>query len=243
MQGLREIEKNLQTTVDAQTIKPEEVVELTNLKEELTKKLEETKKAKEKISKLLNSIDRENINLNGEKERLFYEISSTNESSLSIESIENISALSNRIETTTANLKESLLRNEEKEHLIIEATEELKMAYSNEKNNNQFLNSKLLSLGKLYLDKRDRFEGDMRRLRKEVENLETKILRMGLNSRHSMLSLEQQLENVQMRYDESIATIKIDEMMINKIVSKVYHQIGAKKEEIDNLEKQFERIQ
>lgn len=248
VESLRKQEEELQKQITRQKINPEDIKEMNVEKMEMFKELERIKPEKEGLMRTINGLEKELQEKTEELEKLFFDFKSLrNEFSLKIlkESKEGSRSLVRIVNESNGQVFESgasevvgyledelnakrdgLVGNEINKNILEENKKEKEDITNELSNRLKYCNDKLVTTGKLYLEKKEISENEQRKSKTEMEMLESELLKLNLESNTSLLMSEQKLHKARILLDRTLDFINYEKEEINKIVFNFYNMVG-----------------
>ena len=201
-----------------------------NLKDKLTAIEENLRslRVKKQIKK------NEKNDLNEEIEKIYYEIKNLIEINVQNVSLEKI--LKEIEETLKTGIKK-MTENETEKFLLKEKLEEIKTEIQKVDGENIYLNKNLLSLGEVYLDKKNKSDISFEKSLKELQTYKHNILQNSEYMDHNILQLEQLLRKSEIEYETVTEKIKSETAMIETKFNSFFNQmriLGGKVREVDD---------
>ncbi|ELQ75422.1 hypothetical protein THOM_1615, partial [Trachipleistophora hominis] len=93
------------------------------------------------------------------------------------------------------------------------------------------LNGRLLSIGKLYLEKKEMSDLEEHRGRKEMDKLDNELMNLTIESNNSILLSEQALQRVKIQMDRVVGEIRNEQDEVSKEIVRFY---GMMSNELEN---------
>lgn len=112
---------------------------------------------------------------------------------------------------------------------------ELEITMRELKENIKHLDEKLITLGKLYLEKKSLHEIEQRKSNGELNKIESELMKLDLESNHSLLVSEQRLQMARIQYEKMMNTIKRDSEEIEVEIVVLSRYLVAKRKEMNLL--------
>lgn len=242
---------NLKNEISAQKINPEDIKEMNKEKIEMYNEIEKLKPMREDLikqcsekEKILNdytdSIDKLIFDLKGlrngelpfsiKKENNEYIMQGefTEFDKVVNEGIRETEETINDIECSLSALD---MKNSEYEIVVRELKENIK-----------HYDEKLITLGKLYLEKKSLHEIEQRKSNGELNKIESELIKLDLESNHSLLLSEQRLQMARIQYEKMLNTIKNETEEIGSEISNLDTFLISKKKEISRLISKFSAL-
>lgn len=241
---LRGQEDELRGQITRQRINPEDVKGMNVEKMELFKELERIKPEKEGLMRAIGEQEKEVQERVEEVEKLFFDLRSLrDEISLRIakdgkgrtrvvnevsgEEFESgVSAIIMRLEDELSG-KSDVLVTGEMNKAMLEETKAEKEGIAEELGNRfKYCSDRLVTAGKLYLEKKEISENEQRKSKTEMEQLEGELLKLNLESNTSLLMSEQKLQRARILLDRTLNSISYEREEISKMVFSFYNAVG-----------------
>ncbi|KAM0672873.1 kinetochore-associated Ndc80 complex subunit ndc80 [Ordospora colligata] len=245
---LRRDEEELRGQITRQRINPEDVKEMNVEKIELFKELERMKPEKEGLMKYVGMQERELHEMIEDVEKLCFDLKGlrddislryakegkteqgkmgkiVNEANGEVYE-EGISRVIVQLEDEMAQKEEAMVSIEMSKN-VLEETNNEKEGMMNELGNRfKYCNDKLVTAGKLYLEKKEISESGQRRSKTEMEMLENELLKLNLESSTSLLMSEQKLQKARIQLDRTFNNVNYEREEISKMIFNFYNTMS-----------------
>ena len=125
---------------------------------------------------------------------------------------------------------------------LLEKSEVLKVELNELDLRIKHLNEKMHKTGKLYIDKKEISDVELRKSRNEMERIETELLSLKTESSNGLLQSEQNLQRAKIVLDRIISMINYEKDEINKIVGVFYGKIMKRIEQNEFYIEEIKKI-
>jgi kinetochore protein NDC80 len=241
---LRRQQLDLRDQITKQKINPSDLKEMNAEKMELFKELERIKPEKEKLARIVNELEAKLQERIEELEKYFFDLKNLREdlslklvrNELSLEIVNDykcsqtlergMSEVIDVLEDELNTRREAIVIAEINRNMLEEACSEKENAYNELSNKLRYLNDKLMTTGKLYLEKKEISENEQRKSKAEMEMLENELLKLNLESNTSLLMSEQTLQKAKIMLDRTLNSTSCEREEINKMVFNFYNTVA-----------------
>lgn len=214
IEELLKTKNELVVQINSQAINPHDIREMNVEKVELFKELEKLKPEREALSKSLKQVEARILEKSDENDRLVAEINSLR-NGFNVErdkfTYKDITDLEGELSVK----RESIVNYELALSTLDDKLKEKESQFKDLEEQYSHLNTKLQTIGSIYLEKKEISERSQQKNRNEVDRLENELLKLKLESDSIYLKSEK---------DYSEAKIKLD--ILNSFVSKEREEIG-----------------
>ncbi|ELA47881.1 hypothetical protein VCUG_00601 [Vavraia culicis subsp. floridensis] len=215
MDALQSERNKLKECIGKQRINVDSYKEMNGRKNELLKQLERIKPEKEKCFVMLSEKEKELSVLREEMEKYVHDFKCVSGLSASHD-------VNDTLEDAINVLNERIVVLEEKKLSLEEKRNELANHASYLEENIKHLNGRLLSIGKLYLEKKEMSDLDEHRGRKEMDKLDNELMNLTIESNNSILLSEQALQRAKIQMDRIVGEIRNEQDEVSKEIVKFY---------------------
>lgn len=222
--------------INSQTINPQDIKEMNVEKIELFKELERLKPERENLSKLLKQIECKVIEKNDENERLIIEINSQR-NGLNVEKDGFKYSLITDLENELSSKKENTVNYEVLLSTLEEKIKEKEVQYKDLEDQYSHMNTKLQTIGSIYLEKKEIFERSQQKNRNEIDRLENELLKLKLESDSIYLKSEKDYSESKIKLDILNSFISKEKEEIARMIWDFHNSVDSVVKSIDMMEK------
>lgn len=235
--------------INLQPIKPEEFKEINEEKIELYNKLEKFKPIKEKYYKDINELDKINNDKFEALEKLLFDLKNIRKQNIPFKILKdkdsfrmegNNENFTKEIETEIFSVREKIYELEEQYNILQNRKDEVSSAANTKIDSIKFKDEKFITLGKLYLEKKEQSEMDQRRNWSELNKLENEIMKLNLEDNHKLLMSNKQIEIKKIERERVINHISVEKKEIEKEILELKDFCLVMEKEIEKLVKNSE---
>lgn len=241
------ISKNeLVNQINAQTINPEDIREMNIEKMELFKELERLKPERENITKFMKNSENQITERMDNIEKLVSEIKSKKNlldiesEAFNLKSIDNL--IISELENELAVKKENIVNYEFSQSSFNERILDKSSQFKDLEEQYNHLNSKLQTIGSIYLEKKEIFERSHQKNRNEMDRLENELLKLKLESDSLYLRSEKDYSEAKIKLDILMSNISREKEEINRMIWNFYNLAESILKNINYLEKDIKNI-
>lgn len=232
---------NLKGEIHAQKINPDDIREMNKEKIEMYTEIEKLKPQRENLIKQVNESEKilnEHIDA---VEKLIFDLKSLRHGDIpfQLRKVNNEFRLDGDFKDFDRLVNNSTVVSEEMVNDVDLTLSSLEMKNSEYeivlrelKGNIKHLDEKLITLGKLYLEKKSLHEIQQRKSKGELNKIEGELIKLDLESNHSLLVSEQRLQMARIQYEKMINTIKRDMEEIEAEILSLTRFLTEKKNEM-----------
>lgn len=249
IERLREQESELRSQITRQKINPEDIKGMNVEKMELFRELERMKPEKEGLMRAVGEYEKELQEMVEEVEKLFFDLKGVrDEFSLRIVRegkegarggmkicndtngqvlLDGMGGIIEALEEEARGKREVLVTAEINKSMLEEARAEKEGTCGEMNNKLKYCSDKLVTTGRLYLEKKEISENEQRKSKTEMELLESELLKLNLESNTSLLMSEQKLQKARIMLDRTLNSITYEREEISKMVFNFYNMVNG----------------
>lgn len=240
IEELIQIKNELLVQINSQTINPQDIKDLNIEKVELFKQLEKLKPEREELSRALKQIEQK-IN---EKADLIEKVTSEiNSIRTGLEMDKNGITVSVivEMEKELSNKRESLVNYEISLATLEDKHKEKETHFQDLEEQYSHLNSKLQTIGSIYLEKKEIAERSQQKNRNEIDRLENELLKLKLESDSIYLKSEKDYSESKIKLDVLNSFIVKEKEEISRMVWDFYNNADSILKSFETVEKELKR--
>lgn len=227
--------------INSQTINPQDIKEMNVEKIELFKELERLKPERENLSKSLKQIECKVIDRNDENEKLIVEINSYR-NGLNIDKENFKYSVITDLENELSSKKENTVNYEVLLSTFEEKIKEKEVQFKDLEDQYSHMNTKLQTIGSIYLEKKEIFERSQQKNRNEIDRLENELLKLKLESDSIYLKSEKDYSESKIKLDILNSFVSKEKEEIARMIWDFCNDVDSVVKSIDMLEKDVRKI-
>ncbi|KAM0681561.1 kinetochore-associated Ndc80 complex subunit ndc80 [Glugoides intestinalis] len=239
---LIKVKNDLTVQINSQTINPQDIKEMNIEKVELFKELEKLKPERETLTKALKSIESNVLEKTEENEKLLIEINSLRKGfNITKDSFKYTLIVD--LENELVTKKESCVNYEIALSSFEDKLKDKEAQFKDLEEQYSHMNTKLQTVGSIYLEKKEISERAQQKNRNEIDRLENELLKLKLESDSIYLKSEKDYSEAKIKLDVLNSLISKEREEISRMVWDFYNSIESVTKSIDQLEKEFRKPQ
>lgn len=241
IEQLIQTKNSLLVQINSQTINPQDIKDLNIEKVELFRQLEKLKPEREELSKILKQVEQKTNEKIDMIEKIIVEINSIR---MGLELDKSCLAVSLIVDTENelSNKRESLVNYEISLASLEDKHKEKESYFKDLEEQHSHLNSKLQTIGSIYLEKKEIAERSQQKNRNEIDRLENELLKLKLESDSIYLKSEKDYSESKIKLDVLNSFIVKEKEEISRMVWDFYNNADSILKSFDNIEKDIKRL-
>lgn len=242
IEELLAVKNDLVIQINSQTINPQDIREMNVEKVELFRELEKLKPERESLTRTLKQAETRVLEKVDENEKLISEIGALR-NGLSIDKddfkYKDIVDLENEL----SKVRESIVNYELAFSTLEEKLKEKDACFRDLEEQYSHLNTKLQTIGSIYLEKKEISERTQQKNRNEVDKLENELLKLKLESDSIYLKSEKDYSEAKIKVDILNSFISKEREEMLRMVWEFYNNTESVNKSMELLEKEVKKMQ
>lgn len=242
IEELLKTKTELANLIGSQTINPQDIKEMNLEKVEMLRELERLKPERESKAKHLKGVERVLLEKLDKIEEQANEIRCI-KGGIILKSDSGVEAgLFHELEGELASKKETLVNFEMNKSTLEDKIADKALLFKDFEEQYSHMNSKLQTIGSIYLEKKEISERAQQKNRNEMDKLENELLKLKLESDSLLLKTEKDHSESKIKLDILNSNISREEDEINRVIWDFYHNAEGILKGLDSCEKEMRKM-